>query len=187
MAMSWALSLEASMPSAASTSIKMCIRDSLGVTLARLEGEFTHHHPFLYALRSDLLLGNLKLIMEPWDLGNLGWRTGQFSVPFAEWNDRFRDTARTFWLEDVDGGSDFGRISLQEMSTRLCGSADLFATEPGRGAPASINFVSCHDGFTLTDLTRYRSCLLYTSEQFGQHARGPAGERRDQSVHRKQQ
>ena len=132
-------------------------RFDLGVTLARLEGEFTHHHPFLYALRSDLLLGNLKLIMEPWDLGNLGWRTGQFSVPFAEWNDRFRDTARTFWLEDVDGGSDFGRISLQEMSTRLCGSADLFATEPGRGAPASINFVSCHDGFTLTDLTRYRS------------------------------
>ncbi|MFY4502084.1 alpha-amylase family glycosyl hydrolase, partial [Bifidobacterium longum subsp. longum] len=91
-------------------------RFDLGVTLARLEGEFTHHHPFLYALRSDLLLGNLKLIMEPWDLGNLGWRTGQFSVPFAEWNDRFRDTARTFWLEDVDGGSDFGRISLQEMS-----------------------------------------------------------------------
>ena len=113
--------------------------------------------PVPLALRSDLLLGNLKLIMEPWDLGNLGWRTGQFSVPFAEWNDRFRDTARTFWLEDVDGGSDFGRISLQEMSTRLCGSADLFATEPGRGAPASINFVSCHDGFTLTDLTRYRS------------------------------
>lgn len=132
-------------------------RFDLGVSLARLEGEFTHHHPFLYALRSDLLLGNLKLIMEPWDLGNLGWRTGQFSVPFAEWNDRFRDTARTFWLEDVDGGSDFGRISLQEMATRLCGSADLFATEPGRGAPASINFVSCHDGFTLTDLTRYRS------------------------------
>ena len=56
-------------------------RFDLGVTLARLEGEFTHHHPFLYALRSDLLLGNLKLIMEPWDLGNLGWRTGQFSVP----------------------------------------------------------------------------------------------------------
>lgn len=88
-------------------------RFDLGVTLARLEGEFTHHHPFLYALRSDLLLGNLKLIMEPWDLGNLGWRTGQFSVPFAEWNDRFRDTARTFWLEDVDGGSDFGRISCR--------------------------------------------------------------------------
>lgn len=131
-------------------------RFDLGVTLARLEGEFTHHHPFLYALRSDLLLGNLKLIMEPWDLGNLGWRTGQFSVPFAEWNDRFRDTARTFWLEDVDGGSDFGRISLQEMSTRLCGSADLFATDPGRGSTASVNYVACHDGFTTADLTQYR-------------------------------
>ena len=77
-------------------------------------------------------------------------------MPFAEWNDRFRDTTRTFWLEDVDGSSDYGRTSLQEMATRLCGSADLFATDPGRGATASINFVSCHDGFTLTDLTRYR-------------------------------
>ena len=132
-------------------------RFDLGVTLARLNGEFTQHHPFLYALRSDLLLGNLKLIMEPWDLGNLGWRTGQFSIPFAEWNDRFRDTARTFWLQDVDGSTDFGRTSLQEMATRLCGSADLFATDPGRGATASINFVTCHDGFTLTDLTRYNS------------------------------
>ncbi|MBT1163475.1 glycogen debranching protein GlgX [Bifidobacterium felsineum] len=132
-------------------------RFDLGVTLARLNGEFTQHHPFLYALRSDLLLGNLKLIMEPWDLGNLGWRTGQFGIPFAEWNDRFRDTARTFWLEDVDGSADYGRTSLQEMATRLCGSADLFATDPGRGATASINFVACHDGFTLTDLTRYRT------------------------------
>ncbi|KAB7789346.1 glycogen debranching protein [Bifidobacterium cebidarum] len=132
-------------------------RFDLGVTLARLNGEFTQHHPFLYALRSDLLLGNLKLIMEPWDLGNLGWRTGQFGIPFAEWNDRFRDTTRTFWLEDVDGSADYGRTSLQEMATRLCGSADLFATDPGRGATASINFVACHDGFTLTDLTRYRT------------------------------
>ncbi|TPF94991.1 glycogen debranching protein [Bifidobacterium sp. UTBIF-68] len=132
-------------------------RFDLGVSLARLNGEFTPHHPFLYALRSDLLLGNLKLIMEPWDLGNLGWRTGQFGIPFAEWNDRFRDTTRTFWLEDVDGSMEYGRTSLQEMATRMCGSADMFATDPGRGATASINFVACHDGFTLTDLTRYRT------------------------------
>ncbi|NMM94642.1 glycogen debranching protein GlgX [Bifidobacterium oedipodis] len=132
-------------------------RFDLGVSLARLNGEFTQHHPFLYALRSDLMLGNLKLIMEPWDLGNLGWRTGQFGIPFAEWNDRFRDTARTFWLEDADGNARQGHISLQEIATRMCGSADLFATDPGRGATASINFVSCHDGFTLTDLTRYYS------------------------------
>ena len=133
-------------------------RFDLGVTLARLEGEFTQHHPFLYALRADLLLGNLKLIMEPWDLGNLGWRTGQFAVPFAEWNDRFRDTTRKFWLTDVERnrGGESGVVTMQEMATRLCGSADLFATDPGRGATASINFVSCHDGFTLTDLTRYR-------------------------------
>ncbi|MBT1165921.1 glycogen debranching protein GlgX [Bifidobacterium simiarum] len=132
-------------------------RFDLGVTLARLEGTFSKHHPFLYALRSDLMLGNLKLIMEPWDLGEGGWRTGQFGIPFAEWNDRFRDTARKFWLTDVDS-QHHGRgneVGLQEMATRLCGSADLYATDPGRGAVSSINFVSCHDGFTMTDLTRY--------------------------------
>ena len=141
-------------------------RFDLGVTTARLNGEFTPHHPFLYALRSDLLLGNLKLIMEPWDLGNLGWRTGQFGVPFAEWNDRFRDTTRTFWLEDADGDAAYTRINLQELATRLCGSADLFATDPGRGATASINFVACHDGFTLTDLTRYS---VKHNEMNGEH------------------
>ncbi|WP_414631837.1 glycogen debranching protein GlgX [Bifidobacterium sp. UBA4282] len=130
-------------------------RFDLAASLARLDGEFTKHHPFLYALRSDLLLGNLKIIMEPWDLGNQGWRTGQFGLPFGEWNDRFRDTTRTFWLSDVAAGTKSGSIGMQEIATRLCGSADLFATDPGRGATASINFVACHDGFTLTDLTRY--------------------------------
>ena len=132
-------------------------RFDLGVTLARLEGSFSRHHPFLYALRSDLILGNLKLIMEPWDIGEGGWRTGQFGLPFAEWNDHFRDTTRKFWLTDVQRlrHHQNNEIGMQEMATRLCGSADLFATEPGRGAIASINFVSCHDGFTMTDLTRY--------------------------------
>ncbi|MBT1177443.1 glycogen debranching protein GlgX [Bifidobacterium callimiconis] len=132
-------------------------RFDLGASLARLEGSFSRHHPFLYALRSDLILGNLKMIMEPWDIGEGGWRTGQFGVPFAEWNDRFRDSTRRFWLTDVDSLSrgHGSAIGMQEMATRLCGSADLFATEPGRGAIASINFVSCHDGFTTTDLTRY--------------------------------
>ncbi len=76
-------------------------RFDLGVSLARLDGDFTKRHPFLYALRSDLLLGNLKLIMEPWDLGPQGWRTGGFGMPFAEWNDRFRDTVRRFWMTDT--------------------------------------------------------------------------------------
>jgi glycogen operon protein len=130
-------------------------RFDLAASLARLDGEFTHHHPFLYALRSDLLLGNLKLIMEPWDLGNAGWQTGQFGSPFAEWNDRFRDATRKFWLSDAEKAATAGTVGMQDMATRLCGSADLFATEPGRGATSSINYVVSHDGFTLSDLTMY--------------------------------
>ena len=133
-------------------------RFDLAATLARLDGEFTRYHPFLYALRSDLLLGNLKMIMEPWDCGPNGWRTGQFGIPFAEWNDRFRDCTRTFWLTDVERarGGETGDMTMQSMATRLCGSADLFATDPGRGSTASVNYVACHDGFTTADLTQYR-------------------------------
>lgn len=133
-------------------------RFDLAATLARLDGDFTSYHPFLYALRSDMLLGNLKMIMEPWDVGPGGWRTGQFGIPFAEWNDRFRDTTRKFWLTDVERnrGGESGVVTMQEMATRLCGSADLFATDPGRGSTASVNYVACHDGFTMADLTRYR-------------------------------
>lgn len=131
-------------------------RFDLAASLARLDGDFTKHHPFLYALRSDLLLGNLKLIMEPWDLGPQGWRTGGFGLPFSEWNDRFRDATRQFWVTDTQPGARSG-FGMQEMATRLCGSADLFATDPGRGCVSSINYVACHDGFTLTDLTRYAS------------------------------
>ena len=129
-------------------------RFDLAVSLGRLEGNFTKHHPFLYALRSDLILGNLKLIMEPWDLGQDGWRTGAFGMPFSEWNDRFRDSTRRFWLTDTQPGAT-PAIGMQEMATRLCGSADLYATEPGRGCVASINYVASHDGFTITDMTSY--------------------------------
>lgn len=130
-------------------------RFDLAASLARLDGQFTFRHPFLYALRSDLLLGNLKLIMEPWDLGEHGWRTGQFGVPFGEWNDRFRNHIRTFWIDNAKPSSTEPTLGMQGIATRLCGSADLFATEPGRGAPSSINYVTSHDGFTLHDLTAY--------------------------------
>lgn len=102
-----------------------------------------------------MLLGNLKLIMEPWDVGYQGWRTGQFGMPFGEWNDAFRNAVRQFWLTDPVERPGNRETGMQEMATRLCGSADLFATEPGRGAPSSINFISCHDGFTTADLTTY--------------------------------
>lgn len=134
-------------------------RFDLAATLARLDGEFTRYHPFLYALRSDMLLGNLKMIMEPWDCGPNGWRTGEFGIPFAEWNDRFRDCTRKFWLTDVDRmrGGEYGEMTMQEMATRLRGSSDLFATDPGRGSTASVNYVACHDGFTTADLTMYKT------------------------------
>lgn len=134
-------------------------RFDLAVSLGRLEYDFTPHHPFLYAIRSDTTLGNLKMIMEPWDTGGGGWRTGRFGMPFSEWNDHFRDTVRAYWLTDEMNLSN-GRpteVGMQAMATRLCGSADLFATEPGRGAAASVNFITAHDGFTLADLTRYNS------------------------------
>lgn len=134
-------------------------RFDLAATLARLDDEFTRYHPFLYALRSDMLLGNLKMIMEPWDCGPNGWRTGEFGIPFAEWNDRFRDCTRKFWLTDVDRmrGGEYGEMTMQEMATRLCGSSDLFAPDPGRGSTASVNYVACHDGFTTADLTMYKT------------------------------
>ena len=134
-------------------------RFDLAATLGRLEYDFTPHHPFLYAIRADMLLGNLKLIMEPWDIGSGGWRTGQFGLPFSEWNDKFRDSTRKFWLTDATKmrSSHPTEIGMQEMATRLCGSSDLFATQPGRGAVASINYICSHDGFTAADLTRYNT------------------------------
>src|SRR6185312_16672110 len=87
-----------------------------------------------------------KLIAEPWDLGLGGYQTGGFPPGWAEWNDRFRDTARAFWRGD--GGK------LAELATRLTGSADLF-DHRGRRPYASVNFVTAHDGFTLHDLVSY--------------------------------
>lgn len=134
-------------------------RYDLGVALARGPEGFDPNHPFLVALRSDPQLAGLKHIAEPWDLGLDGWRTGQFPLPFAEWNDQFRGATRTFWLADPHSaaGSHPGS-GVRDLATRLAGSADMFGNGeiPGaRGPNASINFVTAHDGFTLADLTAY--------------------------------
>ncbi|KNX36651.1 glycogen debranching protein GlgX [Luteipulveratus halotolerans] len=131
-------------------------RFDLAVTLGRgRSGEFHPDHPFLMALRTDPVLAGTKLIAEPWDVGPDGWRTGQFPPPFSEWNDKFRDTVRTFWLTDL--ARDFAREpgeGVHDLATRLAGSGDLFGS--GHRSPlASINFVGAHDGFTLADLTAY--------------------------------
>ncbi|MCL2595345.1 MAG: alpha-amylase family glycosyl hydrolase, partial [Promicromonosporaceae bacterium] len=134
-------------------------RFDLAVTLGR--GHYGYHadHPFLVGLQTDPILNNLKLIAEPWDVGPGGWQTGNFPSPMAEWNDRYRDAIREFWLPAAREGS-FGRpmIGVRELTTRLSGSADLFGhSDPPliRGPVASINFVTSHDGFTLADLVAF--------------------------------
>jgi len=134
-------------------------RFDLAVTLGRDDVGFTPQHPFLVALQTDPALSGLKLIAEPWDLGPGGWRTGAFPAPLAEWNDRFRDGVRDFWLHDP-GQAAHGRRGrgVRELATRLAGSVDLFGYgDPPlqRGTVASVNYVTAHDGFTLADLVSY--------------------------------
>jgi isoamylase len=131
-------------------------RFDLAVALGRGRGdEYDPDHPFLVALRTDPVLSRVTLIAEPWDLGMHGWRTGQFPPPFMEWNDRYRDAVRRFWVGDVRAHA-HGQHShgLQELATRLAGSRDLFGHRD-RGPTASVNFVTAHDGFTLADLVSY--------------------------------
>jgi len=132
-------------------------RFDLAVTLGRTGHGFSTRHPFLVGITMDPVLGGVKLIAEPWDTGLGGWQVGNFPAPMGEWNDRFRDRIRSYWLTDTAKG---GRHhpTAPELATRLAGSSDLFGhTEPPlmRGPFASINFVTCHDGFTAHDLTAY--------------------------------
>ncbi|WEV78380.1 glycogen debranching protein GlgX [Janibacter cremeus] len=130
-------------------------RYDLAVTLGRDENlDFDPEHPFFVALREDPVLSQVLHVAEPWDLGPDGWRTGQFPGAWAEWNDRFRDAARDFWVADAGALAD-GAVphpGVRELATRLVGSRDLFAE---RTPLASVNFVTAHDGFTLADLVSY--------------------------------
>jgi glycogen operon protein len=131
-------------------------RLDLAATLGRDDhGGYTPEHPLLRAMLEDPVLSTAKLIAEPWDVGPDGWQTGNFPQGFAEWNDRYRDRMRDFWLGDLrrerqtgTAGSGIGRFA-----TRLAGSANTFSVE--RGPLASLNFVTAHDGFTVADLTTF--------------------------------
>jgi isoamylase len=92
------------------------------------------------------VLSQVKLIAEPWDVGPGGYQVGNFPVLWTEWNGKYRDSVRRFWKGD--GGT------ANEFATRLAGSSDLYAWG-GRQPYASINFITCHDGFTLQDLVSY--------------------------------
>ena len=121
-------------------------RFDLAPTLARTSDAFDAQSSFLEAINQDPVLSQVKLIAEPWDIGPGGYQVGNFPAPWSEWNDRFRNTTRDFWL--------CGATDVQELGYRLSGSSDLYQGS-GRLPDASINFVACHDGFTLHDLVTY--------------------------------
>ena len=101
---------------------------------------------FFDIIHQDPVLSQVKLIAEPWDLGEGGYQVGNFPTKWTEWNGKYRDTIRSFWRGDGGGVSEF--------ATRLSGSSDLYA-QSGRRPYASINFITAHDGFTLADLVSF--------------------------------
>ena len=121
-------------------------RCDLAPTLGRDSPDFDPRAPLFQAIAEDPALQGLKWIAEPWDLGPNGYCFGRFPSPFREWNDRFRDAVRHYARGDVGARA--------ELATRLSGSADVFGSAQ-RSATSSINYITCHDGFTLRDLVSY--------------------------------
>ena len=121
-------------------------RFDLATILGRYHEGFDERHSFLVACRQDPVLRQVKLIAEPWDCGPGGYQVGGFAPGWVEWNDRFRDTVRTFWKGD-DG-------QLADFAARMTASGELF-NQRGRRPYCSVNFVTAHDGFTLRDLVSY--------------------------------
>jgi glycogen operon protein len=121
-------------------------RFDLASALARELFDVDRLASFFDIIHQDPMLSQVKLIAEPWDLGQGGYQVGNFPVLWTEWNGKYRDTVRRFWRGD--GGT------VSELATRLSGSNDLYAHN-GRQPYASINFVTAHDGFTLADLVSY--------------------------------
>jgi isoamylase len=121
-------------------------RFDLASTLARDATGVNKLHAFFEIIHQDPVLSQVKLIAEPWDVGEGGYQVGNFPVLWAEWNGKYRDSIRSFWKGDE------GKIG--EVAYRLTGSPDLY-NHDGRRPYASINFVTSHDGFTLSDLVSY--------------------------------
>ena len=121
-------------------------RFDLATAMARDVGHFDREASFLDAARQDPTLSRVKMIAEPWDVGEGGYQLGHFPPGWAEWNDRYRDTVRRYWRGDAG--------QVPDLASRLTGSADVFDRD-GRQPWASINFVTAHDGFTLADLVSY--------------------------------
>ncbi len=121
-------------------------RFDLASTLARGLYEVGKLSTFLDTIHQDPVISQCKLIAEPWDLGEGGYQVGNFPVLWAEWNGKYRDSVRKFWRGDES--------QVRELAYRLSGSSDLYQ-DNGKLPSASINFHTCHDGFTLHDLVSY--------------------------------
>ncbi len=121
-------------------------RFDLASTLARELHDVNKLGAFFDIIRQDPIISQVKLIAEPWDLGAGGYMVGNFPPLWSEWNGKYRDCVRHFWKGD--GGH------VAEFATRFCGSSDLYEWSSKR-PHASVNFVTCHDGFTLEDLVSY--------------------------------
>jgi len=121
-------------------------RFDLATTLGRARGPFDPRAPFFQAVHQDPVLSRVKLIAEPWDVGEGGYQLANYPTIWCEWNDKYRDCVRRFWRGEPH--------QAPEMGYRLTGSSDQFLLS-GRRPSASINYVTCHDGFTLHDLCTY--------------------------------
>lgn len=121
-------------------------RFDLASTLARGLYDVGKLSTFLDTIHQDPTISQLKLIAEPWDLGEGGYQVGNFPVLWAEWNGKYRDSVRKFWRGDES--------QVNELAFRLSGSSDLYE-DNGKMPSSSINFVTAHDGFTLHDLVSY--------------------------------
>jgi len=121
-------------------------RFDLASALARSMHDVDKLSSFLTVISQDPVLQDVKLIAEPWDVGEGGYQVGEFPPLWTEWNDKFRDTARDFWRG--------ARTDVRDLAYRLSGSSDLYQDD-GRRPYASINFITAHDGFTMRDLVTY--------------------------------
>jgi glycogen operon protein len=123
-------------------------RFDLAASLARQFHEVDRLSAFFDLIQQDPVISQVKLIAEPWDLGDGGYQVGNFPPLWSEWNGKYGDSVRDYWRQ---AGAPIG-----ELAERLTGSSDLYEAT-GRRPFASINFVTCHDGFTLADLVSYNS------------------------------
>ncbi|MDA8045747.1 MAG: glycogen debranching protein GlgX [Actinomycetota bacterium] len=121
-------------------------RFDLAASLARQFHEVDRLSAFFDLIQQDPVISQVKLIAEPWDVGDGGYQVGNFPPLWSEWNGKYRDAIRDYWRE--------GGTSIGELAERLTGSSDLYQGN-GRSPFASINFITAHDGFTLRDLVSY--------------------------------